>query len=126
VTAPLAFVAEAAQMRWIAFSLVAMASASFVYLALFDTRQWLKKALSARFLIYTGTISYGLYLLHKIPFAVLKSWTTEQSLIKFGVGLMLCYVAAYLSWNLLEKPFLALKRFFVPAVHGIPAPQSLH
>ena len=39
---------------------------------------------------------------------------------------MLCYVAAYLSWNLLEKPFLALKRFFVPTVRGIPAPQSVH
>jgi peptidoglycan/LPS O-acetylase OafA/YrhL len=115
VTAPLAFVAEAAQLRWIVFSLVAMASVSFVYLSLFGTHRWLRKALSARFLIYTGTISYGLYLLHKIPFAVLESWTTGQSLLNFGVGLILCYAAAYLSWNLLEKPFLALKRFFVPA-----------
>jgi peptidoglycan/LPS O-acetylase OafA/YrhL len=115
VTAPLAFVAEAAHARWIVFSLVAMASASFVYLSLFDTHRWLRRALSARFLIYTGTVSYGLYLLHKIPFAALESWRPElQGLVGFAVGLIGCYVAAYLSWNLLEKPFLALKRFFVP------------
>jgi peptidoglycan/LPS O-acetylase OafA/YrhL len=111
----LAFVAEAAHARWIVFSLVAMASASFVYLSLFDTHRWLRRALSARFLIYTGTVSYGLYLLHKIPFAALESWRPElQGLVGFAVGLIGCYVAAYLSWNLLEKPFLALKRFFVP------------
>ena len=123
---PVASAAEGAQWGWFPFPLGATASPSFVSLSLSDPRQWLKKALSARFLIYTGTISYGLYLLHKIPFEVLESWTTGQWLIKFGVGLMLCYVAAYLSWNLLEKPFLALKRFFVPTVRGIPAPQSVH
>jgi peptidoglycan/LPS O-acetylase OafA/YrhL len=114
VTAPLALAAEAARVRWLVFSLVALASASFVYLSLFDTHRWLKKALSARFLIYTGTISYGLYLLHKIPFAMLESWTPGRSLLGFGVGLIACYAVAYLSWNLLEKPFLALKRYFVP------------
>ncbi len=115
VTALLALVAESADARWIAFSFVAIASMAFVYLSLFDSHPWLKRILRSQFLIYTGTISYGLYLLHKIPFAALESWEgSNESLAAFGVGLMLCYVVAFLSWHLLERPFLSLRRFFAP------------
>jgi len=92
---------------------VVLASASFVYLALFAPTPWLRMALTNRFLVYTGTISYGLYLLHKIPFdivdAVQLNWPPWLVL---PVGLVACYVVAALSWNLLEKPFLKLKRHF--------------
>jgi peptidoglycan/LPS O-acetylase OafA/YrhL len=115
VTALLAFVTEAADARWIAFSFVAIASMAFVYLSLFDRHPWLRRILCSRFLIYTGTISYGLYLLHKIPFAALESWGGwNGSLAAFCVGLMLCYVLAFLSWHLLERPFLSMRRFFAP------------
>jgi len=115
VTALLAFVTESAGARWIAFSFVAIASTAFVYLSLFDTHPWLRRILSSQVLIYTGTISYGLYLLHKIPFAALASWGgANGSLIEFCVGLMACYVLAFLSWHLLERPFLNLRRFVAP------------
>ena len=115
LTGVLAFATESADARWIAFSFVAIASMAFVYLSLFDSHPWLRRLLSSRFLIYTGTISYGLYLLHKIPFAALQSWGGwNESLAAFGIGLMLCYVVAFLSWHLLERPFLSLRRFFAP------------
>src|SRR3990172_4651457 len=59
VAAPLAFVSEALDARWIVFSLTAVASAAFVYLALFSPHPWLRAALTNRFIVYTGTISYG-------------------------------------------------------------------
>ena len=45
---------------------------------MFSERKWLQKVMTNRFLIYTGTISYGLYLLHKIPFGMVQKsfiWT---------------------------------------------------
>jgi len=51
-----------------------------------------------RFLMFSGTISYGLYSAH--PHLV------------FWAALVLSYVTAFASWSLLEKPFLRLKRFF--------------
>ena len=113
VALPLAFATEAANARWIVFSLSAAASASFVYLALFSPRPWLQGAVTSRFLVYTGTISYGLYLLHKIPFDMAKEFHVDQHpLLELPILLVACYALAALSWNLLEKPFLRLKRFF--------------
>jgi peptidoglycan/LPS O-acetylase OafA/YrhL len=95
------------------FSLSAVASASFVYLAVFSPQPWLQAALTNRFLMYTGTISYGLYLLHKIPFDMAKSVHVDRHpLLALLILLAVCYAAAALSWNLLEKPFLRIKRHF--------------
>jgi peptidoglycan/LPS O-acetylase OafA/YrhL len=113
ITVPLAFVGEVLHARWLVFSLAAMASASFVYLSLFSSQTWLQRVLRSRFLVYTGTISYGLYLLHKIPFDMAKAFNLGRyPLLALPISLVACYAAAALSWNLLEKPFLRLKRFF--------------
>jgi peptidoglycan/LPS O-acetylase OafA/YrhL len=107
VSVPVAFATEAANARWIVFSLSAVASASFVYLALFSSQAWLRGALTNRFLVYTGTISYGLYLLHKIPFDLAKGVHVERHpLLALPILLAACYALAALSWNLLERPFL--------------------
>ena len=91
----------------------AVASASFVFLALFSAQKWLRLALANRFLVYTGTIGYGLYLLHKIPFDAAKSFYSDRHpLLTLPTALAGGYAIAALSWNLLEKPFLKLKRFF--------------
>src|ERR1700722_9761288 len=58
--------------RWIGTSVIAAASVSFVYLALFSTQKWLQAILTNRFLVYTGTISYGIYVLEKIPLDVVE------------------------------------------------------
>jgi peptidoglycan/LPS O-acetylase OafA/YrhL len=113
VSAPLAFLIDTLHARWIVFSLVALASVSFVYLALFSPQKWLQAILTNRFLIYTGTISYGIYLLQKIPLDAAKAFHLDRhQYLALPVTAAVTYLMALLSWNLLEKPFLRLKRFF--------------
>jgi peptidoglycan/LPS O-acetylase OafA/YrhL len=110
---PLVFVTEAFHARWITFSLSAVASAAFLYLSLFATQKWFRVVLKRRWLLYTGTISYGLYLLHKIPFDMVQSFHLDRHpVLGLAMGLAGSYVMATLSWHLLEKPFLKLKRLF--------------
>jgi peptidoglycan/LPS O-acetylase OafA/YrhL len=58
ISAPLAFFIEAFHARWAVFSWSAVASAAFLYLALFSGQKWLQVGLMNRFMVYTGTISY--------------------------------------------------------------------
>jgi peptidoglycan/LPS O-acetylase OafA/YrhL len=111
--APLAFVTAALNANWIVFSFTALASVAFVYISLFSQQSWLHLGMTNRFLVYTGTISYGLYLLHKIPFDMVQLFHLDQhpSLV-LAVAMLGGYVLAALSWKFLEKPFLSLKRFF--------------
>jgi peptidoglycan/LPS O-acetylase OafA/YrhL len=124
VFAPLALIVQA---RWIVFSFVAMASVSFVYLALFSKQRWFQWILGSRFLIYTGMISYGIYLLQKIPVDAAKAFHLDRyGLIALPVTAAATYLLATLSWNLLEKPFLRLKRFFeVSTVRPDRTPDAL-
>jgi peptidoglycan/LPS O-acetylase OafA/YrhL len=111
----LAFVTEAFDASWMSYSLTAIASTAFLYVAMFSKQKWFQSVLSNRFLIYTGTISYGLYLLHKIPIDAAQAFHLDRHPIRtLPIVLTASYVLATLSWNLLEKPCLRLKRFFYP------------
>jgi peptidoglycan/LPS O-acetylase OafA/YrhL len=113
IAAPLAFLTEAFDARWIVFSFTALASTAFVYVAVFSERKWLQTIMTNRFLIYTGTISYGLYLLHKIPIGMVQVLHLDRHpYLPLPIIFVVSYALAMLSWNLLEKPFLSLKRFF--------------
>jgi peptidoglycan/LPS O-acetylase OafA/YrhL len=112
-SAPLALIMEMLQQRWIVFSLVALASAAFVYLAIFSEDRLLQAVLNSRFLVYTGTVSFGIYLLEKIPLDAVRAFNLEQHpLVAFLATTAMTYAMAALSWNLLERPFLRLKRLF--------------
>jgi peptidoglycan/LPS O-acetylase OafA/YrhL len=113
IAVPLAFVTEALHARWIVFSFTALASVSFVYVSLFYGRKWLQAVMTNRFLIYTGTISYGLYLLHKIPVGMVQTLHLDlYPSLTLPIIFVASFAIAAISWNLLEKPFLKLKRFF--------------
>jgi peptidoglycan/LPS O-acetylase OafA/YrhL len=113
VALPLAIVGDAWNERWIVYSLVVMASSAFVYVSLFSTARWFRAVMTNRFLVFSGTISYGLYLLEKIPGDAAKSFHLERfPSLAFSLSIVGTYALAILSWNLLEKPFLRLKRFF--------------
>jgi peptidoglycan/LPS O-acetylase OafA/YrhL len=109
----LAFVSETLKARWITFSFSSLASAAFVYLALFATQRWFRKVMTNRVLAYTGTISYGLYLLHKLPFDAEQIFRLgRHPVLELLAGLAASYAIATLSWFIFEKPFLKLKSFF--------------
>jgi len=113
IAAPLAFLTEAFHARWIVFSFTALASAAFVFVSMFSERKWLKTIMTNRFLVYTGTISYGLYLLHKIPFGLVQTLRLDRNpYLPLPIIFVTSFALAALSWNLLEQPFLKLKRFF--------------
>jgi peptidoglycan/LPS O-acetylase OafA/YrhL len=113
VSVALALTLETFHARWIVFSFTAMASVSFIYLALFSPKQWIQTILTSRFLLYTGTISYGIYLLEKIPLDATKSFHLDRhGFLALPLTAATTFALASLSWNLLEKPFLRLKRYF--------------
>jgi peptidoglycan/LPS O-acetylase OafA/YrhL len=114
--AAIALLADSVQAMWIVFTFTSLSAVSLVYLALFSKQEWLQAALKNRFIVYTGMISYGLYLLHKIPFDMAQSLHLDRHpAIALPIGLSGGFVLAIASWTLLEKPFLNLKRFFVMA-----------
>jgi peptidoglycan/LPS O-acetylase OafA/YrhL len=115
IAAPLAFVSQTLHAEWIVFSLTAVASTALVYLSLFSSQKWLQVVFQNKFMVYTGVVSYGLYLLHKIPFGLVESFRLYRyPLMAPLIITLVAYALAALSWNLLEKPFLRLKRHFGP------------
>ena len=114
VAVPLAIATAAHGVMWLTFSMAAVASAAFVYLGLFEANAWFRALVTNRFLIFTGTISYALYLLHKIPDDAFKRlhWKDSHSVLAFWTIVFLSYLLAIASRYLLEKPFLNLKRLF--------------
>ena len=115
---PLALAAELYEIHWLTFSFAAIASAGFVYLAQFSAWSWVRAVLTNRTLMFSGTISYGLYLLHKLPEDALKSmgFGLTHPTAAFWIALPASYLLASASWYLLEKPILRLKRFFESSV----------
>lgn len=112
IASPLALL-TADRALWAAFSFTTLASASFIYLGLTSNQKWLQAILRNRFLVYSGVISYGIYLLEKIPIDAVKSFHIDAHP---GIILLLTAAATYLiatlSWYLLERPVMRLKRFF--------------
>jgi peptidoglycan/LPS O-acetylase OafA/YrhL len=115
VATPLAVIMDLRHAEWIVFTFTSLAAGAIVYLAMFWQQKWFQWPLANRFLLFTGTISYGLFLLHKIAFAGVDGLhvnSVKHPLLTLGVILIGSYVLAITSWNVLEQPFLRLKRFF--------------
>jgi peptidoglycan/LPS O-acetylase OafA/YrhL len=115
VATPLAVIFDLRQAEWIVFTFTSLAAGAIVYLSMFWQQKWFQWPLANRFLLFTGTISYGLFLLHKIAFAGVDGLhvnSAKHPLLALGVILIGSYVLAITSWNVLEQPFLRLKRFF--------------
>jgi peptidoglycan/LPS O-acetylase OafA/YrhL len=71
-----------------------------------------------RFLMWVGTISYGLYLLHVPALNISHRWVAPllgippSSSSEFFVMMALAMGMAWISWTLFESPILRMKEFF--------------
>jgi peptidoglycan/LPS O-acetylase OafA/YrhL len=62
-------------------------------------------------LVYLGRISYGLYVYHYLIFFVFTRYSTGlERVARVSACLLATIVIASVSWYLLERPFLKLKR----------------
>ena len=110
----------------IGVSLISLPLAYTVLRSISSDQNFLKRALSIPLLRSVGKYSYALYLLHMpvcyfvgayfpVPHFLLslpKEWSFLHSIYLIVMQFSLSIVAAILSWHILEKHFLKLKRYF--------------
>jgi peptidoglycan/LPS O-acetylase OafA/YrhL len=72
------------------------------------------KILTSKFLLFTGKISYGLYVFHSLCFDLIDKmkFITTYWIPTLILSLILSYIIASLSFYLFESKFLKFKRFF--------------
>lgn len=73
------------------------------------------ESLLGRFLSFTGNISFGLYVFHPMVFGLLFEYLNFKNgnyTIEMVIGFLLSYSISLLSYNLYEKKFLRLKKYF--------------
>jgi len=75
---------------------------------------FLNKLLVNKMLLFTGKISYGLYVYHGICFAYFTKYVpTENIIINFIGSFILAFFVSTLSYYFFEKHFLKLKKHFI-------------
>ncbi|MCC7523700.1 MAG: acyltransferase [Chitinophagaceae bacterium] len=103
------------------FLIIGVAFFSFIgYVITASHALFIKRALRSTPLVYTGKVSYGLYVYHPICF-----WMTKQILKtgNHGLDMVACFATTFIiasgSYFLFEKRFLNLKKYFEyrPAKH---------
>ena len=104
----------------IGFSLCGLATAWIILAAL--QPGWLKQVLSARPLTHTGRISYGLYLWHFPLFMFAPRYLHGPALL---LMIPIAYLAAALSYAVIEKPFLRLKARFEPSEQQVRVQEKM-
>ena len=104
------------------YSFPALGSAGFIGAAMYSRSTGLRKFLQFPPLLYTGRISYGLYLLHILAFSLARkifSWYSPALPDSPLMAATFClaatavvYLMATVSWHILERPVLSLKKYF--------------
>jgi peptidoglycan/LPS O-acetylase OafA/YrhL len=99
------------------YALVAIATAGLIAGLTTAPPGWVKSAMSWSPLVWTGKISYGLYLYH-VPVFALLAWPLEYPALAFAVAFGLTFAAAALSYYAVERRFLAMKHRIRVRVDG--------
>ncbi len=111
------------EQTWIRYSAIAVTCGALVCLAFFAV-------LRNRFVLFTGRISYGLYLTHMAVFGLAAKPELRRHYPHSSgfndcayliVGLVLSYAIASLSWFLFESKILRAKKWFVSSRASQPS-----
>ena len=91
-----------------------------IVLATIQREGWLTRLLSARWLTWIGTLSYGLYIFHGYLMGTmnhhLEFFVRHRITMLFPVtAFAITYGLASLSYRFLEQPFLRLKDRYAPS-----------
>jgi peptidoglycan/LPS O-acetylase OafA/YrhL len=75
---------------------------------------WINHLLSTRPFVLTGKLSYSLYLFQQVAYTTVDSYITPygRTPLHFCCGLAVVYTMALISFNVVEKPVMALRRKF--------------
>jgi peptidoglycan/LPS O-acetylase OafA/YrhL len=94
-------------------TLISLVCAAFVVLAVEGRGGFLlQRVFASRALRSIGKYSYAMYVFHPFLLAGLRRAGLPLGLAGFGVCLVATYLAAWISWSVFERRFLALKHYF--------------
>lgn len=98
------------------------------------TTTFVGRTLTQPWLVYTGRISYGIYLIHVpifmgVDLAARKIWRESQffhvtQLLAVSAAFAATYIAASISWFCFEQPILRLKKYFRSEKPALEASQA--
>ena len=110
---------EATGTHMVGHTLLAVLSAGLIgTAATIRPEHLLSRVLTLRPLTRLGLYSYAIYVLHRPVYRTVQSFDgfglspTVRGYAVFGVSLALSVLAAAVSWIVLERPMLSLKRYF--------------
>ena len=109
-----------AGMRTIGYSAVDLAFAGLLVMVLGGRPRALVTLCRWRGLVWVGTISYGLYLLHGSAGTIVRRFSTKLGIYPHGSAefvmcMAVAMLAAWASWSVFESPILKLKDRFAAA-----------
>ena len=115
-------------MSTLGYSLNAMAFAALLAMIVLSPSANLSALLRWRPFTYTGTIAYGLYLLHgpaswlarKLAMVIFGIEVPGHSAASVAITFPVSFLAAGLCWRYFESPILALKQKFTSPTPGPP------
>ncbi len=93
------------------FFLVELLAVTLIVDILINDKSTIRKLLGMRWLVWVGTISYGLYLWN-FPVLGIMSYLGFDRFFISTIGSLITFLVATFSYYLLEKPILRLKKLF--------------
>lgn len=82
------------------------------YLSIQNHQNFMSRIVENRFLVFTGKISYGLYVFHPLIYSFTEKNDSIHPIANLLISLSLTYLVAFISYEKYEKLFLNFKKYF--------------